>query len=68
MTISDFIQRCDAFRAKRGVTRVWLSKRLLGDTYRLEKLASGEVDIGVKRLERAMNDLAALEAADSEAA
>lgn len=69
MTISDFIARCDAFCAKRGVTRVWLSKRLLGDTYRLDKLAAGEVDIGVKRLDRAVSDLAALEAdAASEAA
>jgi hypothetical protein len=62
MTISDFISRCDALCVKRGVTRVWLSKRLLGDTYRLEKLAAGEVDIGVKRLDRALCDLAALEA------
>jgi len=69
MTISDFISRCDALCEKRGVTRVWLSKRLLGDTYRLEKLASGEVDIGVKRLDRAVSDLSALEAdAPSEAA
>lgn len=66
MNISDFIERCDAYRAKRGVSRVWLSKRLLADTYRLDKLARGEVDIGVQRLERAAEDLAELERLDAE--
>jgi hypothetical protein len=61
MTIAEFIQRCDAFCATHEVSRVWLSKRLLANTDRLEKLAVGKVDIGVKRLERAMADLRALE-------
>lgn len=62
MTIPEFIRRCDAYCQAAKVGRVWLSKRLLADTYRLEHLAGGRVDIGVKRLERALSDLAALEA------
>lgn len=54
---------CDAYCAEAGVSRVWLSKRLLKDTTRLADLANGEVDIGVKRLDRAVRDLKALSAA-----
>jgi hypothetical protein len=61
MTIPDFIARCDAYCGRAKVTRTWLSKRLLNDTYRLDQLANDEVDIGVKRLERALGDLTALE-------
>jgi hypothetical protein len=61
MTIADFIERCDKFAAQRGVSRVWLSKKLLADHRRLDKLARGEADIGVQRLERAADDLSALE-------
>ena len=61
MDIPDFIARCDRYCAKADVTRTWLSKRLLHDTYRLDLLSKGEVDIGVKRLARAADDLAALE-------
>lgn len=61
MDIQSFISRCDQFAETHGVTRVWLSKRLLADTYRLDRLAAGQVDIGVKRLERAYHDLQALE-------
>ena len=60
MSISDFIARCDRYCADASVTRVWLSKRLFNDTYRLDRLAKGEGDIGVKRLGRAMADLDAL--------
>jgi hypothetical protein len=63
MTISDFIARCDRYCAAADVTRVWLSKRLFNDTYRLGQLADGESDIGVKRLTRAAQDLEALELA-----
>lgn len=61
MSISDFIARCDAYCAATGVSRVWLSKRLFQDTYRLDHLAEGKTDVGVKRLERAADDLAGLE-------
>lgn len=66
MTIPDFIARCDAYCQTAGVTRNWLSKRLLKDTFRLEQLASGSVDIGVRRLERAVADLATLSANHSD--
>lgn len=65
MSISDFIERCDRYCETRGVTRVWLSKRLFKDTYRLEDLAADKSDVGVKRLERASEELAALEAEPS---
>jgi hypothetical protein len=61
MNITDFVAACDAFCARHNVTRVWLSKRLLADTYKLDNLAKGSVDIGVKRLEQAFADLAGLE-------
>lgn len=62
MSIPDFVKACDAFCERHAVTRVWLSKRLLADTYKLDKLSKGEVDIGVKRLDQAFSDLADLEA------
>jgi hypothetical protein len=61
MSIAEFIAACDRFCETRDVTRVWLSKRLLADTYKLDHLASGAVDIGVRRLERACADLEELE-------
>lgn len=61
MTIPEFIRICDAYCAQAGVSRTWLSKRLLKDTTRLQQLADGEVDIGVKRLARAVADLDALQ-------
>jgi hypothetical protein len=63
MSIPDFIARCDRYCAASGRGRVWLSKRLFDDTNRLEVLAGGKSDVGVKRLERASRDLAALEEA-----
>jgi hypothetical protein len=60
-SIPAFIQRCDRYCEAAHVTRTWLSKRLLKDTFRLQQLAEGHVDIGVKRLERASRDLTALE-------
>jgi hypothetical protein len=61
MGIADFITRCDQFCALRGASRSWLSKRLFHDTFRLDELATGESDVGVRRLERATADLARLE-------
>jgi hypothetical protein len=63
MDIADFIARCDRYCAAADVSRTWLSKRLLHDTYRLDLLGKGEVDIGVKRLARAADDLGGLERA-----
>lgn len=57
MTIPEFIAACDSYCARANVSRTWLSKRLLKDTYRLDQLASGAVDIGVRRLERARIEL-----------
>lgn len=68
MSIPDFISRCDRYCEAAGVSRVWLSKRLFADTNRLSHLAGGTSDVGVKRMERAMADLAALEAANDAAA
>ena len=61
MTISEFIERCDAYIEVSGRKRVWLSKRLFDDTYRLDHLAAGTSDVGVMRLEKAVSDLAELE-------
>lgn len=61
MLISEFIARCDLYCRKAEVSRVWLSKRLFSDTYRIDNLAAGKCDVGVKRLERAVCDLSDLE-------
>ncbi|WP_172268925.1 hypothetical protein [Caulobacter sp. RHG1] len=61
MSIPEFIRMCDAYCARAQVSRTWLSKRLLKDTTRLQDLANGSVDIGVKRLARAVDDLRKLD-------
>lgn len=68
MSIPEFIARCDTFCRQTGVSRTWLSKRLLHDTSRLKLLAQGKADIGVRRLERAVADLAELERTHERAA
>lgn len=60
MTIPAFIARCDAFCLDRGVSRVWLSKRIFSDTRKLDQLADGSADVGVRRLEKADTDLTVL--------
>ncbi|MDY6922780.1 MAG: hypothetical protein SWI22_02325 [Pseudomonadota bacterium] len=60
MTIADFIARCDRYCRENSVSRVWLSKRLFSDTRKLDQLADGTADVGVRRLERADVDLRAL--------
>ena len=57
MTLPAFIATCDAFCSDFGVSRVWLSKRLFSDTFRIESLATGKSDVGVLRLEKACADL-----------
>lgn len=64
MTISEFISRCDLFCRQAGVSRTWLSKKLFADTFRIQQLADGASDVGVRRLERAVADLATLETAN----
>jgi hypothetical protein len=60
MTLSEFIDECDAFSAEFGVSRRWLSKRLFSDTFRLDSLAAGKSDVGILRLAKARTTLAAL--------
>lgn len=62
MSIPDFIARCDRYCEAAGVSRTWLSKKLFKDTYRIGQLADGKSDMGVRRLERALEELAVLEA------
>lgn len=61
MGIPEFIERCDRYCLARGVSRVWLSKKLLGDTYWLGKIADGRANLTVKRFGRAIADLEKLE-------
>ena len=57
MTISDFLSLCDDFCRRTGFSRTWLSKRLFSDTYRLQSLAAGTSDVGVRRMAQAASDL-----------
>jgi hypothetical protein len=66
--ISDFLERCDKVAELRGIQRSTLSTLLFKDGKRLGQLAKGNSDVGVKRLEIAKRDLAALEPADQCAA
>lgn len=61
MSIPEFIAACDSYCARAVVSKTWLSKRLFNDTYRLAQLGSEASDIGVRRLARAVRDLAELE-------
>lgn len=62
MTISDFLSICDDFCRRKGVSRTWLSKKLFSDTYRLQTLAAGDSDVGVRRMAQAVTDLRTLDA------
>ncbi len=61
MVIPLFLQRCDAYAARRGISRARLSTILFNDGKRLDALASGR-DVGVLTLGRAADALKALEA------
>lgn len=62
MTLPEFIAECDRFCSEFEVSRVWLSKRLFSDTFRIESLAAEKSDVGVRRLAKASADLAQLRA------
>lgn len=55
--ISDFLARCDAVAQRRGIRRSTLSTLLFNDGKRLDQLASGSSDVGVKRLAEAEAEL-----------
>jgi hypothetical protein len=61
LTIPAFIARCNAYCEATGRNRVWLSKRLLDNTNRLDLLEKGECDVGVRRMAQAVDALAVLE-------
>lgn len=58
--LQTFLDRCESFASERGWRRSTLSTRLFNDGGRLDQMVNGS-DIGVRRLERAIADLAALE-------
>ena len=60
MTIETFIARCDAYCEAAGRTRAWLSKLLFGKGTKLDELASGKCDVGVRRLGLAADELSGL--------
>ena len=62
MTLDDFIARCDALAKRLDITRSALSNRLLFDSRRLDAIAKDGKDIGVRRMETALADLARMEA------
>jgi hypothetical protein len=59
--VSSFLSRCDAACSILGLKRSTLSTKLFMDGKRLDELASGKSDVGIRRLQRALADLAALE-------
>lgn len=61
MSIPAFIYRCDAYAKRAGVKRTTVSKKLFQMGQKIDELAGGKVDIGVRRLARAQEDLFRLE-------
>lgn len=60
-TIQQFVARCDRYADGAGVSRVTVSKKLFGQTRKLDDLAKGLVDVGVKRLGEAEEQLTSME-------
>lgn len=60
MDIPTFLKRCDAYLTASGRSKAWLSRKLFFDGTRLTTLSEG-TDVGVRRLQTAVNALAALE-------
>jgi len=59
--IAAFISRCDAVAKRLRVSRATMSTRILFDGKRLDSIAAGKSDIGVRRLAKAERDLSAYE-------
>lgn len=51
-TIADFVERCRAYQARRGISGSYLSRLLFDDGKVLDALASGS-DITIRRFARA---------------
>lgn len=60
LMIEAFLQRCDSYCARRGISRARLSTLIFNDGKKLRLLDEGK-DIGVQTLQRASITLAALE-------
>jgi len=56
-----FIIRCDAAAARMGLRRTTLSTKLFQDGKRLDGLATGSSDVGVRRLKLADEMLSRME-------
>jgi hypothetical protein len=59
--LSAFLARCDQVAARLRLKRSTLSTKLFLDGKRLDALAGGESDVGIGRLAKAEQELAALE-------
>lgn len=57
--LATFLADCDATAGRLGIARATLATKLFSDGKRLDAIAAG-ADIGVRRLERAVADLAKL--------
>lgn len=62
-TTASFVQRCETYRARRGISRSYLSRLLFNDGKTLEGLRTGAADVTVRRLDRAATVLGELERA-----
>lgn len=60
MVIQTFLDRCDAYAERRGVSRARLSTLLFNDGKKLDALAGGR-DVGVLTLERVTRVLTQME-------
>jgi hypothetical protein len=60
MVIQTFLDRCDAYAERRGISRARLSTLLFNDGKKLDALAGGR-DVGVLTLERVTRVLAQME-------
>lgn len=61
--LSAFVERCDKIVARGSMKRSTLSLKLFMDGKRIDALASGVSDIGIRRLAKAERELSAFESA-----
>lgn len=58
-----FIERCDAYAERRGISRSYMSRLLFDDGKVLDAIAKGTADITHRRLQRARATLGEFERA-----
>lgn len=68
LSLTDFLDRCDALAARMGVARSTLSRQLMPSWETLDRLRDGSMTVTLATYERALSTLEALERQHEQAA